>query len=455
MKPTNDKIEHIVIAMMENRSFDHLLGYLGLPPRSRANIDGLRGDAAWLDRVASVYEGIRYPPFRLTDAHTVMAADPPHEWYNIARQMGQPANGIYPLNGFVENYATSKEKPKINPPPSPVMGYFTAESIPITDFFAENFAVCDHWFSALPAGTQPNRLMAMAGYSQIAVNQFPLPLHRLIYDWLTAHGVSWRVYHESLPFFAMMLEWLPDILHGTHFRPFNQFFDDVQNEPPDEFPQVIFVEPTYTDAPHVGAGRDDHAPSAVDGGQQFLFEVYRAITLEPDIWKSTVMIVTYDEHGGFFDHVSPPPIATEPPPGANYLRGFATLGIRVPALIVSPLVTAGSVFNGTLDHTSILKLIAQKFDRGQSYSPIVDARPVVSVWDVLNRAAPRTDIPSAPTLQKYVPAPAGYVPGTAPPSVLGEGFKRALDEIRIHPANTDGKFDELLEAFQPEPPIRT
>jgi phospholipase C len=253
----------------------------------------------------------------------------------------------------------------------------------------------------------------------------------------------------------MMLEWLPDILHGTHFRPFEKLFDDVQDESPDEFPQVVFIEPTYTDAPHIGAGRDDHAPSPIDGGQKFLFEAYRGITLEPDIWKETVMIITYDEHGGFFDHVNPPAIPTQPPPDANYTRGFATLGIRVPALIVSPLVTAKTVFNATLDHTSILKFIAQKFDKGGSYSPIVDSRPVGTVWDILNRDEPRSDIPSAPTLQNYVPTPAGYVPGKAPPSVLGEGFKRALDDIRTHPANTNGKFNDLLAAFPPEPSIRT
>jgi phospholipase C len=441
--------------MMENRSFDHLLGYLSLPPLQWP-VDGVQSDEAWRTKASSMYNGNGYPPFPITDPPShLLPADPPHEWYNIARQMGQPLNGIYPMNGFVENYASAKGAPPVGPTDSPpVMGYFSGEYIPMIDFFAKNFAVCDHWFSSLPAGTQPNRLMAMAGYSDIAVNQFPLPRQDLIYDWLTAHGVNWRVYHEDLPFFAMMLEWLPDILHGTHFRPFKEFFDDVQDEPPDEFPEVIFVEPTYTDAPHVGPGRDDHAPSAVQGGEEFLFEVYRDITLVPEIWEGTVMIVTYDEHGGFFDHISPPQITTDPPPGANYSRGFATLGIRVPAMIISPFVAAKSVFNGTLDHTSLLKFVAQKFDKGRSYSRGVDSRPVSSVLDVLNLVAARTDIPSAPTLGDYLAPAAGYIPGTLPPSPLGEGFKRALDDIRDHPANTNGKFDKLLKAFPAEPPIR-
>ena len=452
--PKLELIKRIVVVMMENRSFDHLLGYLSLPPLNR-KVDGLQNDPAWVTKASSVYGGNVYPPFPLIDPYHVMPADPPHEWYNIARQMGQPVNGVYPMNGFVENYANAKGAPTVQAGDSPtVMGYFTGEYIPITDFFANTFAVCDHWFSSLPAGTQANRLMAMAGYSQIAVNQFPLPRQELVYDWLTAHGISWRVYHEDLPFFAMMLEWLPDILHGTHFRPFAQFFEDVQNEPPDEFPEVIFLEPTYTDAPHIGPGRDDHAPSAIQGGQKFLFEAYRDISLVPEIWAGTVMIVTYDEHGGFFDHISPPLIPTEPPSQANYSRGFSTLGVRVPAMIVSPFVAPKSVFNGILDHTSVLKLIGQRFSNGKSYSRAVDSRPVGSVLDVLNLSRARGDIPSAPTLGNYLEPAAGYTPGTHPPSPLGEGFKRALDEMRNNPANTNGKFDTLLKAFPPEPPIR-
>jgi phospholipase C len=208
----------------------------------------------------------------------------------------------------------------------PVMGYFSAEQVPVTDFFAQNFAVCDHWYSFLPTGTPPNRLMAMSGFSTIDVNRVPLPDQELVYDWFTRNKVRWRVYYEGLPFFTMMLRWIPDLLIGAHFRPWDELYDDVQNEPPGEFPQVIFIEPTYTDAPHLGPSSDDHAPSAVKGGQAFLLETYRRLTRIPDVWSGTVMVVTYDEHGGFFDHVSPPALRPDPPPGARYQNGFDTLG---------------------------------------------------------------------------------------------------------------------------------
>jgi phospholipase C len=125
--------------------------------------------------------------------------------------------------------------------------------------------------------------MAMSGFSKIDVNQVPLPDQELVYDWLTRSGVRWRVYHQDMPFFAMMLRWIPDMLREERFRPFERLYDDVQIEPPGEFPQVIFIEPTYTDAPHIGPSSDDHAPSAIKGGQEFLLEVYRDLTRVPDV----------------------------------------------------------------------------------------------------------------------------------------------------------------------------
>jgi len=450
-------IKTIVVVMMENRSFDHLLGYLSLPPYNWPNVDGLQLDPNWIAKASSTYNGNSFPPFLLTDPYDLIDADPPHERDQIATQMGTPVNGVYPMNGFVTNYAAAKgAKPVTAGSQPPVMGYFTPDQVPVTDFFAQNFAVCDHWFSSLPAGTQPNRLIAMSGFTNIDVNRNipPMPEQELVYKWLTKNGVRWRVYHEGLPFFAMMLGWIPDILTEQHFRPLEQLYDDVQNEPPDEFPQVIFIEPIYTDAPHIGPSSDDHAPSAVKGGQEFLLEAYRSMMRVPDVWKGTVMVVTYDEHGGFFDHVSPPALQTDPPPN-TYDRGFSTLGVRVPGFVISPFVKPKTVFNPVLDHTSILKFIGQKFGKNGSYSELVDTRKVGSVLDVLNQPIPQP-APGIPSLVPYLakqPAPGGFTPGTVPDSAIPKNFQRALDEIRTHPDNTTGKFDDLLAAFPPQPLI--
>ncbi|MBV9214756.1 MAG: phospholipase, partial [Acidobacteria bacterium] len=236
-------IKTIVVVMMENRSFDHMLGYLRLTGGAWSKVDGIRNDPDWIKQASSVYDNSLFPPFHLTDPYDLMRADPPHEREQIALQMGTPKNGVYSMNGFVSNYATvDSVKPGDSPP---VMGYFGSDEVPVTDFLAQNFAICDHWFSSLPAGTQPNRLMSMSGYSHIDVNHLVLPDQYLVYDWLTDHGVRWRVYHEGMPFFVMMPRWIPEILAGDHFRPFSQLWDDIQNEPPDEFPEVIFVEPMY------------------------------------------------------------------------------------------------------------------------------------------------------------------------------------------------------------------
>src|SRR5438105_4076455 len=164
--PSLDLIKTIVVVMMENRSFDHMLGYLRLT-KGWENVDGVKpGDPDWIQRTTNIYNGKAYPPFHQTDPFHKMPADPPHEYTDIARQMGYPDDhGVFPMNGFVQSYANAKEKPIIGDLKSAVvMGYFTGEAVPVTDFLAKNFAVCDHWFSALPAGTQANRLMSMAGY---------------------------------------------------------------------------------------------------------------------------------------------------------------------------------------------------------------------------------------------------------------------------------------------------
>src|SRR5713226_7179137 len=217
-----NKIETIVIVMMENRSFDHMLGYLSLPDSGRTDVEGLRYKAnvdppVW-DSEYVLPGG--YTPFRMPDTTTPLPnnMDPPHERPNIEKQIGPPdPDGVHPMNGFVDSYdgkinVDGKDQPI-------VMGYYTGADLPTTHFFAQNFLICDHWFSAIPAGTQPNRLMAMSGQSRIEmnVNKPPLPDQPLVYHWLNDHNVRWRVYAESLPFFALMPNQWPVIADKLRF----------------------------------------------------------------------------------------------------------------------------------------------------------------------------------------------------------------------------------------------
>jgi len=448
MGPKISQIKNIVVVMMENRSFDHILGYLSLNKFGRSDVDGLKDDPSWNAKCASVCNGEAFLPWHCSDPFNPTPYDPPHERVPIALQLGNKIEGVYPMNGFVENYASVCS---VNPgDQSPVMSYYTADECPVTGFLADNFAICDRWFCSLPAGTQPNRLMAMSGYSNIDVNTFPLPRQHLVYDWLNERKISWRVYHQVLPFFSMMTHWIPEILDDDHFRRFDRLDNDLMQSLPEEVPNVLFMEPTYSDAPHIGPSNDDHPPTPVKGGQEFLLQVYKAFSSHPDIWAGTVMIITYDEHGGFFDHVPPIPLITQPPQGVNY-PVFESSGVRVPALIVSPFVKAKTVFHDVLDHTSILKFIGQVFGGG-SYSPEVDQRPVGSVLDVLNVQAPApTPPPAPPPLDAYLAQaiePAGYIPGKQPYNELTAGFKDALDKMKTRsPEKTTAKFPELTEDF--------
>ena len=371
-------VETIVFVMMENRSFDHALGYLSTAKASPAmTVEGLRDDPAWLAAHANTHAGTVYPLHALGPDIQSME-DPPHDSVAIALQVGrssQPGEAP-PMNGFVESYVTQRRTPTHDP--SLVMGYYAKEAVPVFDFFARNYAVCDHWFAALPTGTQPNRLMAMSGVSPILDNASVfLGNQALVYDWLTAHGVSWCAYQSGdfFPFFSLMPRWLPEIvtslaLSGAggrgRFRRYSHFREHWQAA--SSMPSVIFVEPEYTDGLHVSPN-DDHPPTGIANGQAWLADLYGILISNPVRWRNTLLIVTYDEHGGFFDHV--PPLTVPSNVGGTPI---ATTGLRVPAFLISPHVAPGVPFTDKLDHTSFLQLLADRFNPGQSYSAEVSLR---------------------------------------------------------------------------------
>ena len=395
-------IETIVVVILENRSFDHMLGYLSLGP-APLPVEGLRADPAWSDPLANTWDGRVYPLHRL-GPEVQAIPDPTHDHNAIAMQIAAAPAGGAPrqMGGFVQSYVRFSDPAP--PDPSLVMGYYDAAAVPIFDFFARHFAVCDHWFASLPTGTQANRLMAMSGQSSLVDNaRVALPDQPLVYDWLTAQGISWCCYEwGDLPFFSLMPRWLPEIVTSLslsalggrgRFRHYSRFAAEWADPAP--LPQVIFIEPEYTDGPHIDPN-DDHPPTGIAKGQSFLADIYHALIANPARWASTMMIVTYDEHGGFFDHVPPLPIPAE---AGGY--PFATTGVRVPAFVVSPHVAPGSVYSGALDHTSILHLLADRFTPGRDYSPAVAARqarltPLAAT--LAEAPSPRRPIPSAAAL---------------------------------------------------------
>ena len=379
------QIRNIIIVMMENRSFDHALGYLSLPDSGYANwhkIEGVR------QALAAGYANLnpQGPPVapHPIDTFWNAAYDPPHERDPIGIQLGPPsARGIFPMNGFVQSYYEAN-RGVVEPN---VVGYYTAENVGTFDFFAKNFLVCDHWFSSLPASTQPNRLMALSGYTlrDFTGNLPDVTNQHLVYDWLDGKA-GWEVYCDGNPFISVIPSRLPTILTSPSFK-------KIPDLTPATLPQVTFVEPRYTNDIATGAAQcDDHWPSGIHQGQLFLFRLYEALFGQgqdsQDLWSGCLMFVVYDEHGGYFDHVSPPVIGTPLPIGAGYNRPFFTTGVRVPAFVISPFVTPGSVNSVTLDHTSILKFLGRKFGPEKNYGPWVDERMGIgSIEDVLDNFA--------------------------------------------------------------------
>lgn len=381
-----DDIDHIVFVMLENRSFDHMLGYLSLDDQANPpKIEGLRRAKSWQDSYANAGDGQTYVVKRLGKNPKPQIKDPPHGSAAVATQINTPtAGGAHAqMGGFVQAYIDSRVNHKDkhgNPDPKPrpkrpddVLSYYDSEALPAYDFFARNFCVCDHWFTPLPAGTQPNRLMAMSGESKILnnVGLRKFPDQHLVYDWLNERGIDWRVYTWGgfVPFFALMKRWrgpiAESLISGSgRFRRYSRFQKHWLDP---QFPSVVFVEPEYSDGPGFRPN-DDHPPTGVAGGQALLGEIYNVLISNPARWAKTLMIVTYDEHGGFFDHV--PPLKID-----AMVEGqkITTTGPRVPAMLVSPHVGAGHVYKGELDHTSFLQLLADKWGGG-SYSAAVTAR---------------------------------------------------------------------------------
>jgi phospholipase C len=437
-------IDTIVVVILENRSFDHMLGYLNLPGPSRIPSEGLQADPGWLDAHANLEGGLVYKPHLLEPVIQTID-DPIHSRGPISVQIDTPNKGGGKMGGFVKSYAelTSPVPHQLDS----VMGYYDARAVPVFDFFARNYAICDHWFAALPAGTQPNRLMAMAGESSIADNSSGfLPHQYLVYDWLSDHKVDWCVYQWGgfFPFFSLDAARLPDILGSLtltpgsgKFRRYSHFANSWASS--QKMPAVIFIEPEYGDGPH-NAPNDDHPPTGVAKGQAFLADVYSTLISNPARWAKTMLLVYYDEHGGFFDHV--PPIAI--PTTIGNVQ-YATTGVRVPAFVVSPQVAPGRIFNRNLDHTAMLQLLDDKFAPGEGYSIPVNARQG-HIDRLANLLEPMPSKPRMPKIPHAVVSNLGAAAAVAP---LAPQLGSSLND----PANAQALHQVAIKAVNDHPEL--
>jgi phospholipase C len=366
------QVETILIVMLENRSFDHMLGHLSRPPISSA-VDGLH-DPLDDGEYDNTFGSQAYAPFPMRDGK--LPSDLPHERDYVTEQLARRGTtDRFAMDGFVRAYYRFTPVNRTDRPEA--MGFFPRDQVPVTSFLAQRFCVCDNWFAPVPTSTLPNRLMLLAGTTTVDATGSVLPpmAGTFLLDWLDRHGVSWRVYHAGSLSFLLLLGKIGVAL-GSNSRAFDQFAADFANESDGTFPKVVLIEPSYGDAPRFGPPpNDNHAPDAVAPGEAFLHDIYSAVIANPARWAKTVLVVTYDEHGGFFDHVPPLGVRQPPPEGAQFTEPFTTTGPRVPGVVISPFVPVETPCHAPFDHTSILQLLAERFGAGPTdYSPEVTAR---------------------------------------------------------------------------------
>ncbi|MEZ4264979.1 MAG: alkaline phosphatase family protein [Myxococcota bacterium] len=325
-------IDTLVIVQMENRSFDHYLGALSLLD-GRSDVDGLT--AAMLNPgLDGKPVGIR----KLTAEH-IIDPDPPHSHTRALQQWNDGAN-----DGFVRVWEPLLSASELAAKRDYVMGYHTRETLPVTYALADGFTVCDRWFCSLLAPTWPNRFYSHAAtsdglWSNKTFIDVPTPYKRL-----AEAGFTYGCYHANLLYFMMTISSME--LEENHAAPLDEYFVAAAAG---ALPNVSIVEPAF-------GFNSDHPPEDTRQGQIFISSVYEALRQSPH-WERSMMVVLYDEHGGFFDHVAPPKVQGE----ARAAEGFDQLGFRVPGMVISPLTKRGAAFHDVVDHASVPSLICNVF----------------------------------------------------------------------------------------------
>ncbi|HVA65804.1 MAG TPA: alkaline phosphatase family protein [Elusimicrobiota bacterium] len=374
-----DPIKHVVLLMLENHSFDQMLGIMkevypgleGIDPKAppRFNLDD---------------QGVKYEQRPATERQ--MMLDPHHEAEHVQIQLSEQ-NG-----GFVKDFST------FYPDSTPqdrrcIMGYYPMDFLPALHALAKEFAVCDHWHASLPGPTWPNRFFALTGTAQ-SVQMFESSQDPELKSWFketqdtifdrldeggAKGGVSWKVYYHDFPC-SLLLTHQHRLKNLLRYAPIDEFYAAARG-PEARFPAFSFIEPRYNDA----GQNDDHPPHDVMKAQKLIADVYNNIRANEDLWRSTLLVVVYDEHGGFYDHVVPPKaVPPNKPRDPNF--SFTQYGVRVPALLISPWAKKG-VLSTTFDHASLLKYLIEKWGLRGLTDRVAAAAPI----SLGNLSAPRTD----------------------------------------------------------------
>jgi phospholipase C len=388
------KIQHLIVLMLENRSFDHMLGFLQYPPGTE--FEGVRGrESTMPNPLPGGGEAFPGP-----DAPFALDVGPGHSHDDVLQQLLGTNDRSRPWqltnDGFAANYDTNY---------SPGNGRlalqcFPPEKLPVLSGLAQEFAVCDHWFCSVPGATWPNRNFCHAGTSNGEVNITVQAYHnRTIFQQLAAGDRDWAVYYGGFPPQSLAFTdlWSPFKLHWLQrYKPIEQLYRAIGH---DRLPHYAFVEPDMmgklSDSQHPGMGGE----MDFRAGERLIWRIYDALRQNPAVFEKTLFLITYDEHGGFFDHV-PPPASDEftvdeiyEEPDTGYRFPFDLLGLRVPAVLVSPWIERGTVDTTVYDHTSIAATLGKLFDL--DLAPLGRRVQNINTFEaILSRDTPRADLPA-------------------------------------------------------------
>lgn len=363
-----DKLKHIVVLMMENRSFDHMLG--GLKAKD-PRINGLSGNEANPDSTGAL---IKVQP--LADYQDQLNDDPDHHFPGTDLQIfgdQQGAGRVANMQGFIKSYFTQTKDVNRS---HQIMYYFKPEKLPVLTTLATEFALFNNWFSSIPGPTICNRAFAHYGtsFGQVGMNIFYIGKDiQSIYGRMIDGGKTAKIYYYDQKSSTMeivnLLQHQPEV-----FGTFSQFIADCKSG---QLPDYSFVEPAYNDHPGPGGGEilasDQHPTHNVREGERFIAMVYNAIRNNDALFQSTALLVVYDEHGGIYDHMVPPACipdgftAQSGDTGTGMPFAFDRLGIRVPAILISPYVPKGTVVDGRIfEHASIPNTATNYFLKGDA-----------------------------------------------------------------------------------------
>jgi phospholipase C len=360
---SQQRIKRVVVLMLENRSFDHLLGGLSLV-EGRTDIDGLRpgmGNPSLRNDMIAPFEA---------DTGQLCIEDPPHGWGAVHEQI----NG-----GTNDGFAMSYQRRHGEELPVHALSYLRPESAPTTRALLEDGTLCQRWFSAVPGPTWPNRYFLLLGTSHGKQrNDFiEEPVESLFYA-LWRAGVPWANYYGNIPFGVVLNTFSLD---DREVRTFDRFYEDAAAG---TLPSFTLIDPTY-------GLNDDHPPVHPLAGQLLVQSIYDALSTGPH-WHETMFIITYDEHGGFYDHVKAPTIDDD-----RADEGFGQLGVRVPSLVLGPWCRAG-VDDIVYNHASVWRTLDDLWGIGIPNARVAASNSLLATLDEdrLRNNQPRQPLALAP-----------------------------------------------------------